>query len=366
MNTVLLINLNLPQGLVIRERERKDANQQNKYGSTERGGFDICCYINCTVNYNNNYWICQTLQQLGISSGSGEVIVQQKDGDEQLDQAYTCVTMKTDTEDYIGTLESNTSRVVPLKGTGAFNKVSIEWFAEADLKDDEATGSPGTVQLPDSPIAELPKLADWNPNTPAFIRSQFIQYGSSFSLSDFDSNQGSNSNTNTVFLYPSKVGRNTDDGVASHIPIVDVDPRKKSGNNILQQVVCKTDFATSQYACRAILTLPQAIGESNDVRGAAYLRLNAIYNSGNNFRVQLFKDNTNVKFAGVQALVDSTGRANELFRRIQSRVELDVSAFPYPEAAVDITGNLCKTFLVTDNPDDFDEGACKPDEYTTR
>lgn len=308
---------------------------------------------------------CDTLQQLGVSSGEKEVIVQQSDGDSQLDQAYTCVTMKTDTEDYIGTLESNSSRVIPLKGVGTFNKVTIEWFAEGDLKENES-GETGGIDLSDSASAELPKLADWPQNRPAFIRSQFIQYGNTFTLSDFDDNVDGKSNANTVFLYPSSVGRDSDRGAEAHIPLVDVDPRKKSGNNILQQIACKPNFDTSLYACKATLTLPQAIGESNDVRGAAYLRLNAIYNSGNNFRVQMFKDDTAVKFAGVQAVVDSTGRANELFRRVQSRVELDVSAFPYPEAAVDITGNLCKTFLVTDNPDDYDEGSCRADEYTTR
>lgn len=303
---------------------------------------------------------CGTLQRLGVATGEKEVLIQQNEGDAALQQAYTCVTMKTDTEDYIGTLESNASRVVPLRGVGTFNKVTIEWFAQGDLKANE-DGETGSIDVSNEASVDLPKLAEWPQNRPAFIRSQFIQYGNTFELSDFDSVKDGKSNANTVFLYPSGVGRSADAG----IDLTAADPRRKAGSDVLQQIACKPNFETSLYACKATILLPQAIGESNDERGAAYLRLNAIYNSGNNFRVQLYKNDQIIKFSGVQAVVDSTGRANDQFRRVQSRVELDVSAFPYPEAAIDITGNLCKTFLVTDNPDDYDEGSCRSDEYTT-
>ena len=88
----------------------------------------------------------------------------------------------------------------------------------------------------------------------------------------------------------------------------------------------------------------------------------------NNFRVQLAKDGQAVSFAGVQAIVDSTGRASDQFRRVQSRVEVDTNSFPYPRAAIDITGNLCKNFMVTDNPTDYVSGStvCDPTTYTKK
>ncbi|MNT89909.1 hypothetical protein D3C72_2307220 [compost metagenome] len=72
---------------------------------------------------------------------------------------------------------------------------------------------------------------------------------------------------------------------------------------------------------------------------------------------------TTVPFDGVIAKIDATGRANDLFRRVESTVELEPINFPYPEAAVDISGNLCKNFVVTDGTGPnrgYSAGSCTP------
>jgi hypothetical protein len=72
-----------------------------------------------------------------------------------------------------------------------------------------------------------------------------------------------------------------------------------------------------------------------------------MYNS-TSYSVKLLKGVDVVQFDGVLPAVDSTGRANDIFRRVSSRVEMNPINFPYPDAAVDITGSLCKNFTVTD------------------
>jgi hypothetical protein len=63
---------------------------------------------------------------------------------------------------------------------------------------------------------------------------------------------------------------------------------------------------------------------------------------------------TNVKFADVQPKIDSTGRANDLFRRVEARVELADIDYPIAEFALASTGSgdaniVKKDFYVTKN-----------------
>lgn len=77
----------------------------------------------------------------------------------------------------------------------------------------------------------------------------------------------------------------------------------------------------------------------------AVLRINSLY-KGANVRVTMQgQDGSRVMFDGVQPIVDSTGRASTLFRRVEARLRMGVD-FAYPSYVVDIENNLCKNFSV--------------------
>lgn len=301
---------------------------------------------------------CMMLQQLGVGgAGSGESNIGQQPSDDQYQQAYTCVKLLVDSRDYIGTLDPDTTRLVPLRGIAKFDRVVVQWFSASDIKEDPQQ-KVAMVDL--ATTSQLEKLADWPRNRPALLRTQFIQFGDSFQLSELDARtDDGHMNTGTLFLYPASVGR------SDPIMLYQEDARRVQPNGVLQQVACQPDIATVMYACRAVIVLPQAIGQDDNNRKASYLRLDGVYNQSNNFRIQLMNGNDIVNFSGVQAVVDSTGRASNQFRRVESRVELATSIFPSPRAAIDITGNLCKNFMVTDNVDDYTSGllACDPSVY---
>ena len=182
-----------------------------------------------------------------------------------------------------------------------------------------------------------------------------MQIGSNFKLTDFDDESG-NSNANTLFLYPmgSKGVVNSAVDSSHSLAISSYDTRKSPTGSPLP-VSCSGNISAGGYACRAELTLPDPIGGN---RVAAFLRLTSLYNKAN-FRVSLFQDATLVKFNGVQPEIDSTGRAGDLFRRVQSRVEFSDPNFPYPSAAVQTSGNICKNFLITNNTSDY-ANSCTP------
>jgi hypothetical protein len=287
-----------------------------------------------------------------VPNGNGEVPVQQQQSsnDAQLNQAYTCVKMELETEDYLGSLTGNASKVIPLDTTAPFTRVTVQWFTSEDMANSSAVDLIPKAQA--DAVAPLYLQTNWPLNRPSLLRVQLMQFADDFTLSSFDETVGSNSNANTLFLYPSAVGLGDDE-----TDVVDTvffsDDERQEGLGEPQPVQCVSSVIGGGYACTVELVLPNPIGGDQNSR-TAFLRLSALYN-GAHFRVTP----TGARFDGVQPSIDSTGRANDVYRRVETRVDLVDTNFPFPEAAVDVTGNFCKDFLVTDRSSDF-ANQCAP------
>lgn len=293
---------------------------------------------------------CSTLSRSGlVSETNNEVLVQQTAGDADLDQAYTCVRIAKNTNDYLGNLQANESIIVPLRGERDFRSVELSWFSEKDLS--SQTGDP-TVDFPGTGAnVQLPQNNQWQYNYPALMRAQVIQTGASFTLDNFDSNEGGKSNANTLFLYPASVGATEKDYALD---------ARRTPPSAPQPISCRSSLEGGGYACKVTLRLLNPIDGDASNR-TAFLRLSALYNRAH-FTLALKDGSGNdVKFSNVQPEVDSTGRANNLFRRVLSRVELKGN-FAYPQAEIDVAGDLCKNFTITSNQADFRNNAtnCNP------
>ncbi len=296
----------------------------------------------------------------GVTS---EVMVEQSSSsfDEALQQAYTCVTMQLETEDYIGDLKANTSQLVPLFSTLPFDKVLIQWFSKQDFSTSES-GAPLDVETVDGSGNGQPLYSQglWPLNRPSLMRAQLIQFASSYSLSSFDTVSGSQTNSASVFLYPTSVPP------GGEVSLVGTDfrktttpgdegPDKKLAGSTPTPISCLDDLNSGGYACSAILEIPEAVGATGMGDRTAFLRIMPFYNAAH-FRITMWNGPVDLgsaridppKFKDVQPIIDSTGRANDLFRRVESRVNLVDTSFTYPEATIDVTGDFCKDFSVTD------------------
>ena len=284
-----------------------------------------------------------------LSSSVTEEGVKVKTGtSDELNQAYTCVKVETDTFDYLGSLSANEFEIIPLETTNYFDTVAIEWFNVNNLSSQTNLA----IDLQNSGNTPLLSRSDWPINRPSVIQAQLIQYDNQngFRLNDFNNNSAGNSNSSTLFLYPSSVGTNQ---------VSMSSDRRRSSSNTLSPIVCKNSLSSGGYSCSASLVLPNPIGGGSRT---AFLRIGSFYNNSD-YRVTLknSKDATSiVKFDNVQPEIDSTGRANDLFRRVKVRVKLTDTAFPYPDAAVYTSGDLCKNFMVTNLPSDYTStSSCK-------
>jgi hypothetical protein len=281
----------------------------------------------------------ETLDDIkAATSPNGEVKIQ-TGGTNALDQAYTCVKIKLDTPDYLGTLSANDFDLIPLSSVSPFNTIQIQWFSSKDISADKNFA----VDLQSDGTTPLLAQNSWPSNRPSILQAQLIQFGSNgFNLNDLESAN----NSDTIFLYPSTAGAN---------PLAFISDSYKIPTGKPHSVQCSNSLISGGYACSINLTLPDPIGGGNRT---AFLRIGAIYNN-TSFRVELLNSSAPVKFNAVQPEIDSTGRANDLFRRVLARVRLTDANFPYPIAAIDIAGNLCKNFIVTDNENDY-ASSCTP------
>ncbi len=312
--------------------------------------------------FSNTQGCNSALLTLGVvTAPSGAEVPVQKSGgsarDLALDQAYTCVKISPDTMDYRGSLSADESTVIPLRSVpgSSFNTIRVSWFSAKDVPTGTTTlslgsSAPGSQSL-------LPK-GSWPENRPSMLRTQLMQVGSSFTVADFDAETSTGeSNANTVFLYPTSAG-------STSVNIVDFDSRRvgsdpypspaSNGSAPLATSCSPAGLVGGGYACSATLALPNPIGGGDRT---AFLRLVPFFKA-THFKVELMNGSDVVAFGGVQPSVDSTGRANDLFRRVEARVNLNSINFPFPEAAVDVADNFCKDFTVT--PDAYIAGSCTP------
>ena len=312
--------------------------------------------VNCTaVSTAINAGQCNTVAAYFGNASDPETVIQQNQGDQALQQSYTCVKITPNTDDYKNVLDLNNSNIVPLRGVSDFDSVRISWFKHEDVA---AAGAGQTIAFPSSgPSVSLPPQGgQWDVDVPSLMRVQLMQTGPNFKLSDFDDAQpGNKSNANTLFLYPSATGV---DALSFAL-----DTPRRSASAVPQQVRCNTSFTNVEYACSATLALPMPLTGNAGQRNA-FLHLATLYNAAN-YKLELLNGGTVVAFDHVQPSVDSTGRANDMFRRVESRIEFKTD-FAFPQAAVDLEGDLCKNFVVTDKdpgPTDtfgYPTATCKP------
>lgn len=285
---------------------------------------------------------CDTLREAGIVGGASgdEVPIRQTSSgsaaERELDQAYTCVKVATQLKDYLGHLAKDTAAVIPLVVPDNFTSVKLSWFNIDDIPESRRNNI--NITYPTSPVTLHKSSSGWgvdNTDTPPMIRAQVIQTGESGNLSDFNTAAGANS----AFFYPVNRGGNT-----NYSMVNSGREDKAIANTQPVSARCDSDnVRNSKYAC-SINILPNPVSVSG--QRYVYLHLTSFYKS-TNYKIE-FNDGLGnaMEFGSPQIEIDSTGRANNLFRRIATRVET-TGKLSYPtSAALSVKQSLCKDFIV--------------------
>ncbi|AGL62368.1 hypothetical protein L336_0665 [Candidatus Saccharimonas aalborgensis] len=316
---------------------------------------------------------CSTITDAQVVSGSGETTIKTNgSSDTSLNQAYTCVKIFRQTDDNIGDLTAGTSKVIRMKATAPFSYFTVEWMLKGKPGGEDSSDL--TAPTSSVPVISLPPRSGWSSNSPSLLRVQALlpPNASSVDRAAMDGAMPDPANpgnsiyiASTTFLRPSNVsasqnalGTTASIGSQPRAP-ADLNAHVESLSPIA--VSCsKAGYLGGAYACKAAFKVSYTVPAGSTV---AFLRLSSIYRD-TSYRVALYTselDQTLVQFDGVQPLVDSTGRANNVYRRVESRIEPGVAgtgALPYPENAVDVTGSFCKDFYITNTVGSTGVPAC--------
>lgn len=270
-----------------------------------------------------------------------EVMVGSKiKGNDVTNQAYTCVIINRDLPDYTGTLNrENTMRTFRIMIgseddlTNTIEKLKITWRARETDTTNFATLSDGRVIFP---IYSLNNLL-----RPPILEVKLIQTDTDFTMQQFDEAYGVSTNRATLYLVPQGTGEKT---------------------RIEKSEVAKTNDRTatdkpflincSGRDCTAEIILPAPIGTDGKVvrnNNTFVVSLSLPYQKPDtDFIVEACeKENGECSSTGgkakiynTQISIDSTGRANDLYRRVETRLETEDTAFGsgYPRYALQILG----------------------------
>ncbi len=281
---------------------------------------------------------------LGVGDGSSEVMVGNAgiNGNET-NQAYTCVKISRNTSDFRSALSSeNRTRIIPLSvesnTLSQVKTVEFSWFSTTNDTMYQGLNYPGFSNKSTSPIPPVIQLTLVSMGGETYVPSNQSADG------NFDELTGYNS---TMILYPQSRAR-CEELAAIHwaMPastcqeVIDADSSAFAGNqqNPYQIQCANVGETISEFACTA------KINVSFTNPDTAFLVAALPYGDViTDFAVKLRNgsaDVTNsiVMFDGAQISIDSTGRANDLFRRVETRVDISDTYFPVPQYALDVGG----------------------------
>lgn len=289
------------------------------------------------------------------------VLVQESSGAaNNMQQYYTCTTLTTERYDVVDELNGNNpTKVIRAKfadGVGAdqITGIKVSWQLTdrlTSVKTNNFSGDGGIFEKESS--------------LPPVISVGLVQTGSEFSLDSFEKTVGNQTNRGMVYLVPTD-GDVQDSDYYSKEAIASRHITSEVGKGFLKsndKVTRNLPYAINcegsgdqVYACSAIIDLPAPIGGGGRNNDTFIVTLSLPYASTST-KVSLEylcnegacpgpeegtadgkKTYSVVKTKDTQITIDSTGRANDLYRRVETILEPSETAFPYPLYAIELLG----------------------------
>lgn len=265
---------------------------------------------------------------------NGDVVEVTNGVNNNMQQATTCVAMIDELSDYRGTLSaSNMVDVIKLsfaEGISAndIGSMSLRWFSRDDAV--KALGSSDDsrfVPKAGFPVSSVPVVA------PPVVSLTVLQTGREFTMDSFNQINGDQTNRGTLYFTP-EVGSSLENNIERTALVKSND--KTVQNNPYNVGCIEYVNDIEEFACSVVVELPKPVG---GVRGedtfeviismpygqpSTEFMLEFYCEDGSSCGTETITSESGAsvaKMKGVQLKVDSTGRANDLYRRVETRLK---------------------------------------------
>ena len=304
----------------------------------------------------------------GISENEGVLV--QETAANNMQQYYTCVTMTNRTKDVLGYItENNPAYTVRVKfadgvSTKAIKKVRVSWHSDDD-------GSQNEFQYEDFGSDGI--FGDQIVK-PAVISVGMVQTSETFKLNNFDVTKDNQTDRGTVYLVPTDQADLEAAGGKYNVSwngtknTIDTNGFLKSNDktvkNLPYAVYCNKEG--NDFACSAEIGIPDPVGGNRSEETFIFAITLPYGGPSTHFSLEFLCDSEckeavtldtgeTVNYGdqaildGVQVKIDSTGRANDLYRRVETRLQPGEVGFPYPLYAIQVLGNDSNGSLIEKN-----------------
>lgn len=232
--------------------------------------------------------------------------------------AFTCLLINPTPEDLVfsnDSITTNKSKVVPIKTDPRPSTITFQW---KDVNNQRVEADCNSI--PEFGI----NAGAWNKVSPLKVDLIGIPNGT------FNRDDLINTQFNAVFTP-------CEGTAATRVEYNDAKDAQNIGKII--PVSCNI---TGEYPCA--VTITNVIGNQSEF----YAKFSAIYGEINVRITANDSNNDRLLFSNAQAVVDSTGRANDVFQRLQARVPL-YNNYNLPLAAIQTQEDICKLYQVQQN-----------------
>ncbi|MBR0480139.1 hypothetical protein IJJ49_02685 [Candidatus Saccharibacteria bacterium] len=322
--------------------------------------------------YNNPCdMVAHILGRIGELEASEVVVEESSSAGNNMLQAYTCAEIKTSLTDYRGSLTSgNPTRVVQAKLDGvaakSIKKVKVSWYSDSTGPVTNYTNFNSSTKK-----VTFPSLASTQASTPPTIAVQLIQTADTFNFGDFDQVSGTATDRATVYLVPTNSASSAQ---SSNKPDNYIGVYNGSANVLTAAQIAKTNDRTvknlpyvvycnneSDFLCSVTMELPEPIGGTRNDETFMFMLSIPYGQPDTDFSLEFYcadgtvcgtaaavaetGSSSQARVKGIQINIDSTGRANDLFRRVETRMDTSDIYFPYPIYAVELLGDDSDSLL---------------------